>query len=76
MTAEELVMSEMFRGKFQDYELPEPLQEAVSRHCANLVGLVTALQSAGQAPAVIRAMVAELLKSYEADLIQVLEVQK
>lgn len=74
MTAEELVHSEISQGRFQQYDLPVKLQEAVTHYCATLVALVAALQSTGQEPAVIRAMVTSLLRGYEADLIQVLEV--
>lgn len=76
MTPEELVRSEWDRGLLQEDRLPLPLQQAVARHCANLVDLVAALQSAGQEPGVIRLMVAELLRSYEADLVEVLEVRQ
>ena len=76
MTAEQLVMAELQRGPLQNYPLPEQLKAALQRHCTHLIGLVASLQVAGQDAALIRAMVGDLLKSYEIDLMHVLGTEK
>lgn len=76
MEAHKVVAEELDRGLPQWKDLPEDLQPALERHCANLVGLVASLRAAGRDHDDIRALVSELLRSYGADLIAVLETRR
>ena len=73
MEPAQLVAEELKRGSLADLKLSADLQQALDRHCTNLVGLVESLQSSGRDRDAIRALVAMMLRSYEEDLIEVLE---
>lgn len=73
MKPAQLVADELSRGALADRNLSEDLQDALDRHCASLAALVESLQRSGRDREAIRGLVAVMLRSYEEDLIQVLE---
>lgn len=73
MEPSQLVAEELKRGTLAERELTDDLQQALARHCASLAMLVQSLQASGRDREVIRNLVATMLRSYEEDLIQVLE---
>ncbi|MBJ2149707.1 hypothetical protein [Paracoccus sp. IB05] len=75
MEASEMVAEELDRGLPHWKDLPDALRPALERHCANLVGLAASLRAAGRESNDIRELVAELLRSYGADLIAALETK-
>lgn len=73
MEPAQLVVEELRRGFLADMKLSAELQQALDRHCASLAALVESLQSSGRDQDDVRSLVAVLLRSYEDDLLQVLE---
>lgn len=73
MESAQLVAEELSRGSLADRKLSAHLQQALDRHCTSLASLVESLQSSGRDREAIRSLVAVMLRSYEEDLIQVLE---
>lgn len=73
MEPSQLVAEELQRGALAKRELTDDLQQALVRHCTNLAALVQSLQASGRDREAIRDLVATMLRSYEQDLIQVLE---
>lgn len=71
MEASQVLAAELDRS-LQMGELTE-LRRALEHHCENLAGLVSSLRAAGRDHDEIRVLVGELLRSYEADLVAVLE---
>ncbi|MBV0892860.1 hypothetical protein KTN05_13515 [Paracoccus sp. Z118] len=72
MEPAQLVAEELKRGTLGERELTADLQQALERHCSNLVTLVQSLHASGRDRDAIRELVAVMLRSYEDDLIQVL----
>lgn len=73
MEPSQLVAEELKRGTLAERELTDDLQQALARHCASLSVLVQSLQASGRDREVIRNLVATMLRSYEEDLLLVLE---
>ena len=73
MEPEQLVAEELRQGSLGDLQLSADLQQALDRHCANLATLVESLQNSGRDREAIRNLVAVMLRSYEDDLMQILE---
>lgn len=72
MDAGQLV-EELRQGVLASRDLTTDLQQALDRHCAQLAALALSLQGNGTDRTTIRELVTKLLKSYEEDLIRVLE---
>ena len=73
MEPAQLVAEELGQGSLPDLKLSADLQRALERHCASLTSLVESMQNSGRDREAIRALVAVMLRSYEDDLLQVLE---
>ena len=73
MEESQVLAAELDRGLQKWESLPSELLRALEHHCENLAGLVSSLRAAGRDHDEIRALVGELLRSYEADLVAVLE---
>lgn len=56
-------------GVLKGVEIPPDLQANVDRHYANLVGLIKTLGNAGIDEATIEASVAQIIASYQAELL-------
>lgn len=76
MEAKRVVAEELDRGLPQWKNLPAELRPALEQHCENLAGLVASLRAAGRDHESIRVLVAELLRSYGADLVSALEAKR
>ncbi len=76
MEARQVLADELGRSLTQWESLPSELRCALEHHCESLLGLVSSLRAAGRGRDEIRLLVGELLRSYEADLIAVLESGK
>ncbi len=66
--------SSMKSDPFADLQIPEPLQESMRRHRANLVTLVTNLQSMGVGESQIEASVSVIVDSYKEELLRAIKV--
>lgn len=73
MESAQLVAEELRRGSLAGMKLSADLQQALDRHCGSLATLVESLRSSGRDREALRSLVAVLLRSYEDDLLQVLE---
>ena len=73
MEPAQLVAEELRQGSLPDLKLSADLQRALERHCVSLTSLVESMQNSGRDREAIRALVAVMLRSYEDDLLQVLE---
>jgi hypothetical protein len=73
MEPEQLVAEELRQGSLGSLKLSADLQNALDRHCANLATLVTSLENSGRDREAIRSLVGMMLRSYEDDLLHILE---
>lgn len=71
-----MVQDEMQRTVSGLGTLPADLRVVVDRHFDNLMQLALSLQAAGQHRDTIRAMVTQLISSYERDLLAVIETRR
>lgn len=73
--AQQVVNEEVARRTFAGPAVPEDLRPAFDRHRTNLVQLAMSLETAGKDSHTIRNLVASLLKSYEDDLLALIEAR-
>ncbi|WP_128255810.1 hypothetical protein [Falsirhodobacter deserti] len=71
----EVVEEEVARALSVADPLPNDLKAVFERHCDNLVKLARSLEAAGMDSETIRSAVATLLKTYESDLLKVIEAR-
>ncbi|QDA36500.1 hypothetical protein E4191_20605 (plasmid) [Paracoccus liaowanqingii] len=73
--AQEVVDEEVARRTFAGHAVPEDLKPAFDRHRANLVQLAMSLETAGKDSNTIRNLVGDLMKTYEDDLLVLIEAR-
>jgi len=73
--ARQIVDEEVARVSAATDIVPDGIQQVFERHRENLVQLAVSLQAAGNDTQTIRSLVATLIKTYEADLLKVIEAR-